>query len=155
MARRLDEEARWNRFWPKVASGHFLECWPWQGSVKNGYGRFFFAYRERYAHREAYELFEGATVPDGMVVMHICNNKACCNPDHLRLGTTSENTRDAYRDGLAPSGARHPKAKYDDDFIARVAADPRPQLVISADLGISQSHVSRIKTGQHRRRAHA
>ena len=143
-----------DRFWDRVSRGATDECWDWRGSTKNGYGRFCFMYVERYAHRMAYELAFCRSIPDTMQVMHCCNNKRCCNPHHLQIGTPAENTAAAFRDGLIPSGSRHHKAKFADAFIERVANDPRPQPVISADLGISQSHVSRIKSGQTRRHSH-
>lgn len=52
-------------------------------------------------HRLAYELSHGP-IPDGLQVMHLCNNKRCCNPDHLVAGTNSENTQMAADDGLLP-----------------------------------------------------
>lgn len=139
------------RFWDRVDQRCADECWPWRGSTKNGYGRFTFEYVEHYAHRMAYALAYRSAPPSGLQVMHRCNNKRCCNPAHLRLGTPSENTQDAYRCGLARSGMAHPRAKFDPDLVARIAADPRPQLAIAAAYGISQSHVSRIKNNQTRR----
>lgn len=45
-------------------------------------------------------------IPEGMVVMHQCNNKRCCNPNHLALGTNTQNIRDAAKDGLLRTGSR-------------------------------------------------
>jgi hypothetical protein len=46
-------------------------------------------------HRLAYELTYGFP-PSDRLLMHMCQNKWCCNPDHLRLGTSSENTQDMW-----------------------------------------------------------
>jgi len=52
-------------------------------------------------HRLAYELTHGE-IPEGQQVMHLCNRKRCCNPEHLTLGSGSENTQMAADDGLLP-----------------------------------------------------
>lgn len=52
----------------------------------NGVSRF-------YAHRLSYEHFVGE-VPDGMFILHRCDNRSCCNPKHLFLGTKADNTMD-------------------------------------------------------------
>ena len=70
-------------------------CWEWQLSIKkNGYG----SYRGGYAHREYYQDFKG-NIPDGMIVMHKCDNRRCVNPDHLVLGTTKDNIHDMLNKG--------------------------------------------------------
>ena len=83
------------RFWSKVKRDKEGECWNWQSSVSNsGYGVFWERIKGKklhtFAHRAAYEL-EVGTIDDGLVVMHLCHNKLCCNPRHLRLGTQREN----------------------------------------------------------------
>ena len=50
-------------------------------------------------HRIAWEAFNAEPIPEGMVIMHTCDNRACCNPEHLVLGTQQENIQDAQRKG--------------------------------------------------------
>ena len=58
---------------------------------RNGYGKMSILRKSVQAHRYSWELHNGRKIPDGMVVMHKCNNKSCVNPDHLEIGTLSEN----------------------------------------------------------------
>lgn len=80
------------RFWQRIEqkpSG----CWEWTGARDRGYGRLVIARKMHRAHRLAYELVHGP-IPDGLVVMHACDNPPCCNPNHLSVGTPLDNTRD-------------------------------------------------------------
>jgi len=107
------------RFWSHVATGTGDECWPWLGMRhSDGYGRFSLrsdrrepdrpervAYERAYAHRLAYELVYGP-VPDGLEVLHRCDNPCCCSPYHLWVGTKGDNLRDAWQKGRRKAGRR-------------------------------------------------
>lgn len=85
------------RFWPKVDRRGPDECWPWlaQRQQRRGnYGRF----RDRMAHRVAYELHYGVA-PGELMVCHTCDNPPCVNPAHLWLGSAAENVEDCIRKG--------------------------------------------------------
>lgn len=79
-------------------NGEPSPCWVWVGaSHPKGYGRFFLGMLDgkrvwAYSHRISYEHHIGP-VPEGMVVDHECNNKACCNPPHLKAIHDLENLR--------------------------------------------------------------
>ncbi len=90
-----------SRFWSRVKKGHREECWPWSMSInKRGYGQFTHQRQVRLAHRTAYELAYGP-IPKGhrICVCHKCDNKPCCNPYHLFLGTDGDNVRDCLAKG--------------------------------------------------------
>lgn len=75
------------------------ECWNWCGPTNGfGYGRFSYRGKPQQAHRVSFEAFCGP-IPDGLSVLHRCDNRACINPDHLWLGTYSDNLRDAWAKG--------------------------------------------------------
>ena len=79
------------------------------------------------AHRASYEQFKG-NIEKGLFVCHTCDNGICINPDHLFLGTNSDNQKDAYRKGRTSfngilkdqSGERNSGAKYNKEFIISV-----------------------------------
>ena len=91
-------------FWDRVAKTE--DCWLWTGSVRAGYGRAIVDRRSVRAHRRAWELTNGP-IPDGMVILHGCDNRLCVRPDHLSVGTQADNIRDRDRKGHTARGDRH------------------------------------------------
>lgn len=69
------------------------DCWQWVGAIKeNGYGVILDQGVRRmvYVHRKMFELFY-YKIPDGLVIDHLCRNRACCKPSHLQAVTQKEN----------------------------------------------------------------
>src|SRR6267154_192253 len=71
------------------------ECWIWpKGKDRKGYGQFHYGKYGTYkAHRISYEIFNGE-IPYKYLVCHTCDTPACCNPNHLWVGTSKDNTQD-------------------------------------------------------------
>ena len=84
------------RFWARVKKTE--ECWIWTGNIARGYGQISQkvngSWRIRRAHRISFEMASGQPIPEGMEVMHSCDNPSCVNPAHLSLGTHFDNMRD-------------------------------------------------------------
>lgn len=89
------------------------KCWPWQGALQYGYGRGRATKaggRKMFmAHRAVYENVNGRIEDPELVVMHACDNRACCNPEHLSLGTKKDNALDM----VAKGRHRHAKGPID------------------------------------------
>ena len=84
---------------PRVDVGP--ECWEWKGARNQyGYGIIRHEGRVLRAHRWAWSLVNGP-IPEGLVVMHSCDNRGCVNPDHLSVGTQADNLRDMWAKGRA------------------------------------------------------
>lgn len=67
-------------------------CWEWQRAITNGYGYMNIAGKTTMAHRFYYEMHR-ETIPDGLEIDHLCENRRCVNPDHLEVVTHQENQR--------------------------------------------------------------
>lgn len=95
------------RFWSKVQKGTGKACWLWTGTKNNaGYGMLWKSGEGRgrnktLAHRISYEMANGP-IPEGHIIMHACDNPACVNPAHLKLGTMQANYRDMLDKGRHP-----------------------------------------------------
>lgn len=81
-----------DNFWIKVDIQGQDGCWEWQASIfkDSGYGQVRWLGKTRRSHILVYELVYGE-VPEGMLICHACDNVLCCNPNHLYLGTSTDN----------------------------------------------------------------
>lgn len=94
------------------------DCWEWQEGLSDPgqYGKTTRDDISDYAHRVAWELFHNEKIPDGMCVLHKCDNSKCINPFHLFLGTKGQNNTDRAQKGRNANvtGEQHPNAKLDE-----------------------------------------
>lgn len=163
------ESADDTRFWSRVdKSAGPSKCWPWTGYVgKQGYGRLKYRGSVTTAHRLAFTLVNGA-IPvaahkGDVVVMHACDNRVCCNPAHLSIGTNTENVRDAATKGSykpAPGsrrGSRNSFSKLTEAQVAEIKAllrDGRPRAALAARFGVGYQAISAIASGRNWEHVH-
>lgn len=151
-----------DRFWSKVDKtpglGPHGQCWEWRaglGSHKKGrdYGQFWApSQRMVQAHRFAYEIEHGP-IPEGLAVLHHCDNPRCVNPHGcLFLGTLRDNTHDMMRKGrhrsAPPCGERARNHKLTTanvlDIRARYEAGTASQLGMAREFGVSGGTINAI-----------
>lgn len=159
------------RLWKYVTRG--AGCWLWTGAVShNGYGKLWTGTATVPAHRYSYTLHTGA-IPDGLSVLHRCDTPACVNPEHLFLGTHTDNMADMvqkrrqYRTAPRPSipgattgsvwirGSKNGNARLTDEKVVELRAlhgEGWTQRELAERFGMDQttiSDVARRKTWKH------
>lgn len=138
------------KFWRQVRRGSPNECWEWQGPLQcKGYGQLSVLGKSWRAHRYAMFLTHGS-IPADKVVMHACDNRRCCNPNHLSLGTQLENIADQDRKGgiHRAHGARHGRAKLNEDLVRQIRASSRPDSEWARELGVYATTINAARVGK-------
>lgn len=139
------------RFWAKVRKDgptpehmpHLGQCWVWTaGRRQAGYGRFKTAGRYNQAHRFSWTLANGP-IPRGLFILHHCDNPPCVRPDHLFIGTQTDNMADMNAKNRLVNvvGERHGNSKVtvaDVVEIRRRVADGEPQSKVAGDYDIAE-----------------
>jgi hypothetical protein len=99
-------------------------CIEWTGGKieKGGYGMSWFRGHNILAHRMAWMIHHGRSIPDGMVIMHTCDNPSCVNPEHLLCASQQTNVMDMYIKGRAPNkaGEHNPRARLTQDDVDNI-----------------------------------
>jgi len=145
------------RFESKVDKKTSNECWNWKaGCFKRGYGQFDYKNKNVKAHRLAWELTHGP-IPEGMCVLHHCDNPPCCNPNHLFLGTKKDNTQDMINKGRCTKarGENHGNSKLTNEqrnkIIELGKTKQYRQYELADMFGVSQTHICRIINNKRRK----
>lgn len=144
----------WNRFWQKVdRSAGLFGCWPWKAAKSGfGYGRFKINGKLWSPHRIAAASREGGIPASvqyhGMVVMHSCDNPACCNPSHLTIATQRDNVVDMDRKGRGRRSGGPPSIPL--EVIEGIRAAEGSSRHIAAVFGVSHGYVRRIRRNESR-----
>jgi hypothetical protein len=147
-------------FWSLVDKTEL--CWNYTGHLNpQGYGVYHANRRQYRAHRWAW-LSTVGEIPDGLVVMHTCDNPRCVRVSHLRLGTRTDNHRDMTTKQRIAHGERHGAAKLTAGQVAEIRARcrpgrcggntrlPQPNSIraLAAEFGVDGSTIKRAITGR-------
>lgn len=143
-------------FWERMEQSG--DCLLWTRSrTKDGYGQVWYEGKVWKASRVAWLLTHGP-IPDGVRVLHNCpggDNPACCNPDHLFLGSQSDNVRDMMakgRNASTPRGAANPNTHLTDDDVRAIRAlyssGEYAYAGLAAAFSVGQSTIARIVKGE-------
>ena len=159
------------RFWTHVNKSD--GCWEWTGCIlpwpnterkqRFGYGQFRLTKRRItvLAHRYSYVLTYGP-IPPGLQVCHKCDNPKCVRPDHLFVGTASDNKQDSMNKGRHPTQQGrcnylpkgkdhhyyHRGPKLDRETALIIRRSPDPQHVLAKRYGVVNSMISLIKSNK-------
>lgn len=151
------EQGQVERFHNSYIVDPDTDCWEWQLNLhQGGYGRCYFNGINYRAHRLSYLLHKGE-LPDSLNVCHKCDNPKCVNPEHLYLGSQSENMNDKKirnRSKGINSGTFNGRSKLSDKEINEIrdllSCKLFSQKFIAKKYNVDQSHISRISTNQIR-----
>lgn len=127
-------------------------CWEWTGTRHRhaGYGQFRLGPKMIYAHRASWVIYNGQP-PQGLHILHRCDNRLCVNPGHLFLGTNDENMADMVAKGRQAQRERHGRSKLTGEQVKAIRGlgGKMLQREIAAMFGIRQQQVSHILRGVH------
>lgn len=109
------------RFWEMVDKRGNDKCWEFTGfKNKDGYGIMSKGHSKLgSAHRISYEMHIGI-IPNGMVIMHSCDNPSCCNPAHLKIGTQNDNIQDMVSKKRNVSLSKEKASKFSTEIINEI-----------------------------------
>lgn len=137
-------------FWAKVDRRGPDECWEWQGPRNvNGYGfdRDARHFGQFHMHRVAF-MYANGPILDGLHCLHGCDNRPCCNPAHLFLGTNDDNIADKVAKQRQPRGKTHGIAKLTPEQVKEIRVRHAQGGVYMRELGeqygVSRSTISSV-----------
>lgn len=126
-------------------------CHEWQGAIVGTYGSIHVEGGKAKTHRVAWELAHGP-IPQGMWVLHRCDNRICCNPDHLFLGDRAANMADMVAKGRQARGERNGMAMLTNEQVVEIkallASGALSRWTIAHRFGVSMGAISDIATGR-------
>lgn len=128
-------------------------CWLWTKGKGRGYGRFKINGKLTLATRWSFEYFNQVKISNSkLFVCHSCDVRACVNPDHLFLGTTTDNIKNASKKGILSHGKKHWASKDLTNQIKEIMSSwysGESYQKIGNKYGVSWKTIERICSGTH------
>jgi hypothetical protein len=131
------------------------DCLIWTGyHYPDGYGGIFLHGKRRRVHRVSYELHKGP-IPPGMMVLHACDVRDCCNPDHLSLGTAADNAADMVARNRQAKGKQNGRTRLSEEDVIAIRRAYRPRsptrgnAALARQYGVSPATISYVVSHRH------
>ena len=129
-------------------------CWDWRSSVSQGYGQFSMPGRHVLAHVVSHRIYNhhDPLTDEKPFVLHSCDRGICCQPRHLRAGSSPENVLDAVERGRNAFGQRVPQSRLTDESVIeirrRYREDGVAQGILAEEFGVTQTTISCVVLGK-------
>jgi hypothetical protein len=145
--KRTADEIFDSHYTPEPMSG----CWLWISALNHhGYGYFSHNLKTYIAHRFSWHRVNG-NIEKGLHVCHKCDVRSCVNPDHLFIGTPTENMLDMVRKGRHRPvhffGSNNPNAVLDESAVREIRSSGLRGVDLANRFGVSQATISRVRNG--------
>jgi len=138
-----------DKFEEKFVRRKASECWLWSGyTLPTGYGNMQIRtpkIKNMRAHRVSWELYRGP-IPDGLMVLHKCDVRACVNPNHLFLGTNADNMADMAAKKRSCLGEKNGRVKLTASEVLEIRDRPEGYARVARVYGVSKSCIRLIVT---------
>lgn len=132
------------RFWNKVSKKSPESCWEWTAARgRQGYGCFVIAGKLLKAHRVSWEFANGE-IPNGMFVLHSCDNPPCVNPSHLHLGNVKTNSDEKVSRGRQPKGESNGRSKLTEKEVKEIRRLRKSGEILRNIASLFNIHISNV-----------
>ena len=144
------------RFWNKVNKNTDTGCWEWTARInRGGYGQFKLDGKFKTVSRLSYEWAFGIELTPNQFICHKCDNRKCVNPDHLFVGTHTDNMRDMWTKGRGKTseqiGSKNNNSKLTDDDIIKIKQrikNKETNISIANDFNVTHVMISLIRNNK-------
>lgn len=121
-------------------------CWIWIGNKdRDGYGDIVIKRKHIRVHRLTYTI-NVEKIPEGLHVLHKCDVRACCNPDHLFLGTNDINVKDMVQKNRQSKGKNNGRAKLTEEQVLNIREEYVPHDLDYGQAALARKHNVNIQT---------